>query len=207
MMLLIAHNSTEFDMMEKAQEIVYYFEQGGIFMVALLLCSFISVAVMIWKVRALSLRYVIPQNLESELLSDVNSLDSFKKQYEEGGSSLARLCCLIELGARYELIEAAARREVTRLRAGLNLLEIIITISPLLGLLGTVTGLVQVFGNFGGEEENTTIAKGIAMALSTTIAGLAVAVPSVIAYSIFNRRIETLASRLELVLSKLCVHL
>jgi len=184
-----------------------YFAQGGVFMFVILGCSLVSVAIMIWKALALQEARIIPVRLETAILGGQESLFSLKPQYESHRSTLARLCRLIEQNPTEDLVEAAAKKELTRLSSGLNILEVIITISPLLGLLGTASGLVTVFSDFGGESDNSAIAKGIAMALSTTIAGLAVAVPSVIAYSYFNRRLETFAARLELILSQLCTNL
>lgn len=184
-----------------------YFSQGGIFMIILLICSLVSVAIMIWKTRALGTNRVLPGDLEASLLKGDIKLTALKSHYQDDPSVLARLCRLVEQKPTADLVEAAARRELTRLRSGLNILEVIITIAPLLGLLGTASGLVTVFSDFGGDGDNKAIAKGIAMALSTTIAGLAVAVPSVIAFSYFNRRLETFAARLELVLSQLCLNL
>ena len=87
------------------------------------------------------------------------------------------------------------------MNAGLPVLEVIINIAPLLGLLGTASGLALVFRDLGADANHAEIAKGIFMALSTTIVGLAVAVPSVIAHSHFSRKVETMAARLEVLLS------
>ncbi len=186
---------------------VSYFAQGGLFIYIILICSLVSIACMIWKALLLQESRVIPAPLEAEILAGEQSVTVLKPLYEGSNSTLGRLCRLIEQNPTSDLVESAAKKELTRLRSGLNIIEIIITIAPLLGLLGTVSGLVTVFGDFGGEQNNGAIAKGIAQALSTTIAGLAVAVPSVIAFSYFNRRLETFAARLELVLSQLCANL
>lgn len=183
-----------------------YFAQGGIFILIILICSLISVACMIWKALALQEKRVIPVALETDILSGKKSLAKMRPQFEKDDSTLGLLCRLIERKPTEDLVEAAAKKELMRLRSGLNTIEVIITIAPLLGLLGTVSGLVTVFDDFGGEN-NGAIAKGIAQALSTTIAGMAVAVPSVIAFSHFNRRLETYAARLELTLSQLCTNL
>jgi biopolymer transport protein ExbB len=73
-------------------------------------------------------------------------------------------------------------------------------ISPLLGLLGAVSGLVTVFAAFGASSASDDphgIAKGISEALSTTIVGLAIAIPSLIAYSYFTKKIESMAADME----------
>jgi biopolymer transport protein ExbB len=79
-------------------------------------------------------------------------------------------------------------------------------ITPLLGLLGAVSGLVKVFGAFGeaaGQSDPHTIAAGISEALSTTVVGLAIAIPCLVAYSCFTRKVETIASELESLVSLL----
>jgi biopolymer transport protein ExbB len=105
-----------------------------------------------------------------------------------------------------DAVQVAARREMVRLEQGLFILEILIGITPLLGLLGAVSGLVKVFGAFGeaaGQSDPHIIASGIAEALTTTVAGLAIAIPCLIAYSCFVRKIETIASEMESIVSLL----
>mgnify|MGYP001798442082 CR=1 FL=1 len=101
-----------------------------------------------------------------------------------------------------EAAEATAREQMVRLENGMGVLEVVITIAPLLGLLGTVSGLVGVFATLGaatGDPDPTLIAAGIAVALNTTIAGLVVAVITVILHSYFTRRLERVAARLEVI--------
>ena len=92
----------------------------------------------------------------------------------------------------------AAQREVSPLERGLSLLAIIAQVAPLLGLLGTVIGLMEAFQAVGESERivHKTLASGIYKALGTTAAGLAVAIPAYIAYSMLsgvaNRQIDQL---------------
>ena len=82
----------------------------------------------------------------------------------------------------------------------------VVGIAPLLGLLGAVSGLVTVFANMGASEavsDPRGMARGISEALSTTIVGLAIAIPSLIAYSYFSRKIETMAAEMEAVIADL----
>src|SRR6202035_3091534 len=99
-----------------------------------------------------------------------------------------------------EVVQSRARQEIVRLESGLFILEIIVGIAPLLGLLGAVSGLISVFAAFGADanaQDPHGIAKGISEALSTTIVGLAIAIPSLIAYSYFTKKVETMASEME----------
>ncbi|MBV8417933.1 MAG: MotA/TolQ/ExbB proton channel family protein, partial [Verrucomicrobia bacterium] len=105
------------------------------------------------------------------------------------------------------VVQSRARQEIVRLESGLFILEIVVGIAPLLGLLGAVTGLVKVFGNIGSGAMSTSdlkgIASGIGEALSTTIVGLAIAIPALVAYTYFSRRVERLAVEMESLLTDL----
>ncbi|MGV3772855.1 MAG: MotA/TolQ/ExbB proton channel family protein [Verrucomicrobiales bacterium] len=96
-------------------------------------------------------------------------------------------------------IETRARHEVVQLDRGLVILEIVVGIAPLLGLVGTLHGLITLFGDLGkaGMGDNTQLAKGISIALNTTLMGLIVAIPSLIAWSYYNKKVETLAVEME----------
>src|SRR6185503_47369 len=105
-----------------------------------------------------------------------------------------------------EAVQTKARHEIVRLESGLFVLEVIVGISPLLGLLGAVSGLVTVFAAFGANsaaEDPHGIAKGISEALSTTIVGLAIAIPSLISYSYFSKKIEKMSSDMETLMAEL----
>jgi biopolymer transport protein ExbB len=88
----------------------------------------------------------------------------------------------------------------------LFILEVVVGIAPLLGLLGAVSGLVTVFANLGASESVSDprgIAKGISEALSTTIVGLAVAIPSLISYSYFSKKVEIMSAEMESLIADL----
>ncbi len=106
-------------------------------------------------------------------------------------------------------IQAAGRQEARRLERMLIVLEIIAVVAPLLGLLGTVLGMSQVFDVISeiGLGQTKAFSGGIAQALRTTIIGLSVAIPSLIAYSSFDRKVDNLILEMEkhsmLILNKL----
>ncbi|MFQ5962718.1 MAG: MotA/TolQ/ExbB proton channel family protein [Candidatus Scalinduaceae bacterium] len=96
-------------------------------------------------------------------------------------------------------IQAAGRQEGRTLERKLIILEIITAIAPLLGLLGTVLGMSQVFGVISdiGLGQTKAFSGGIAQALRTTIIGLSVAIPSLIAYSSFDKKVDRLILEME----------
>ena len=91
-------------------------------------------------------------------------------------------------------VEARLRCIIDRQRAGMATISIITTIDPMLGILGTAWGLVDIFGVFGAPDAQEAIAQGISKALYTTIFGLAIAVPGTIALSCFERALERRAA-------------
>ena len=82
---------------------------------------------------------------------------------------------------------------------GLVILEIVVGIAPLLGLVGTIYGLIMLFGKLGqaGLTDNTALSAGIALALRATLLGLLTAIPSLIAWSYYNKKVETLSVEME----------
>jgi biopolymer transport protein ExbB len=189
-----------------------FFAVGGPFMLAIIACSLVALAVIVFKFRTLTRERVVPEKLAREVerleeLLGAGSLGELENEFRGGNTSLARLCALalrksdLPRSEVQGVVEATAREEVVKLNSGLPVLEVIINIAPLLGLLGTASGLALVFRDLGATANHAEIARGIFMALSTTIVGLAVAVPSVIAHSHFSRKIETMAARLEVLLT------
>lgn len=96
-------------------------------------------------------------------------------------------------------VTSAARREVLAMERGLVVLEVIVGVAPLLGLVGTIYGIIPLFGDFGKAVagDNTLLAKGIGAALNKTLLGLMVAIPALACWSILNKRVEALALELE----------
>lgn len=190
-----------------------FFSQGGWFMIPILLCSLIAVAVVIFKLMTLGKSLVMPDALVAEVENieqylEQGTLHNLDQQFAAGETALARLCdvALHNAGRRegkvQEAVQSAAREEIVKMNSGMSALEVVITIAPLLGLLGTASGLVVVFAHVGGSTDHASVGQGISIALNTTVAGLAVAVPTVIAHSHFNRKIETMAARLEVIMGK-----
>ncbi len=101
-----------------------------------------------------------------------------------------------------------AQRELAELRRGLRPLELIVTIAPLIGLLGTVLGMIEAFRTLqdsGGQADPAMLAGGIWQALLTTAAGMAVAIPAAVALSWFDGIAETVQADLEDIATRLFI--
>jgi biopolymer transport protein ExbB len=137
------------------------------------------------------------------IFKEGSSIESLQKSLSLEPSPLSRVLLSViqhKDWPRAEILEAVqtrARHEISRLESGLVFLEITTGISPLLGLLGTLSGLVGIFGNIGAHGDPQMVANGISEALNCTIVGLGVAVPNLIAYNYFTRRVEVIAIDLE----------
>lgn len=187
-----------------------FFKQGGFFMLLLGLCSLVGLMAILMKALGLTRSRILPKRLagEVERIDDhlaAGTLGQLRSEFAKGQNSLARLCSVAlknvgkSQGEVTEAVQSSAREEIVRMNAGMSVLEVIITICPLLGLLGTASGLVTAFDDFDDKENIRT---GIATALSTTIVGIAITVPAVIAQGIFSRKIELYAARLEVLLNR-----
>lgn len=109
-----------------------------------------------------------------------------------------------EYGVR-ESLEIAARTEIERMKWGMTVLDTIITLAPLLGILGTVLGIIESFDVLGrmGIENPRAVTGGIAQALITTAAGLFVAIMTLIPFNIFVGKVENTTTYLEKVTTAL----
>ncbi|NLT69466.1 MAG: MotA/TolQ/ExbB proton channel family protein [Verrucomicrobiaceae bacterium] len=194
-------------------QVWHFFLSGGIFMSFIAACSFVGVAVCVH--RALTLRWnaVIPPELRRGLARCREGFCEGRaahfyhemKRSDSPMGEVGRVALSPDFTTRDDAThaaEATAHEQMVQLEKGMGVLEVVITIAPLLGLLGTVSGLVGVFGTLGNETPSSDpsgIAAGIAEALNTTIAGLVVAVIMVIFHSYFSRRLERIAARLEVI--------
>ena len=188
-----------------------FFVQGGFFMFLLLLCSVTSIAVIFLRGSALRRKIVMPPFIENSIeelqpSGDQAAIVRLAKLVKGDISPLGRI---IQVGLQHlqwpkseniEAVQTRARHEIVRLESGMVVLEVIVGIAPLLGLLGAVSGLVTVFANLGDAasvSDPRGIAKGISEALSTTVVGMAVAIPTLIAYSYFSKKVEEMAAEME----------
>jgi biopolymer transport protein ExbB len=178
---------------ESVQTVFGFMAKGGIFMWPLLICSFVAVTVIVLRGFALREKLVLPLVIESEIerLVPGSSPERLSRIVQVDPSPLARIAGVALNHLRWprsenvEAVQTRARHEMVRLERGLIVLEVITGIAPLLGLIGTVSGLVHVFAHLGlsgGSTDTKGIALGISEALNTTIFGFSIAVHSLIAF-------------------------
>lgn len=183
------------------------FLSGGWIMWPLLGCSILALAIVIERLWALNELKVVPPELVQRVLHAIvnKRTDEFKVQdlaaQSPLGSMLAKGLQHSEQGLTVmrQRMEEQGRLVMTRLERYINALGTIAAITPLLGLLGTVVGMIQVFNviTSAGITESEAMAGGIAKALVTTAFGLAVAIPSLMFHRYFERRLDEIASKLE----------
>jgi biopolymer transport protein ExbB len=195
-------------MSETLQTIIGFFTKGGIFMWPLLLCSIVSVTIIILRTLALREKNVLPLTVESEMerLAPGANPERLFRIVQQDPSSLARILRVALTHLRWpraenvEAVQTRARHEMVRLERGLVVLEVIIGIAPLIGLIGTVSGLVHVFASLGisaGSADPKQIAHGISEALNCTVFGLGIAVPTLVAFVYFSKKVEVLSVEME----------
>ncbi|MBI5207733.1 MAG: MotA/TolQ/ExbB proton channel family protein [Candidatus Firestonebacteria bacterium] len=182
---------------------IEFLQKGGIVMYPILVCSVFSLAIILERFYA----YWKTNKLSKEFLSKVNILiksDKINEAIEECVKINTPVSAVYKAGLlnrhkeRDELksiTEEVASIEVSNLEKYLPGLATISTVTPLMGLLGTVTGMVTSFNAIAastGVGESALLAKGIAEALLTTVFGLSVAIPSVIAYNYFSKKVDNI---------------
>jgi biopolymer transport protein ExbB len=186
--------------------------KGGPVMVPLVICSVVALAVVIERLQ-FWWRHGDLRAAERALeLAERGKVDEALEVARTSRAAVARVVAagLAERQAPpASAMEAAAQAEMGRLRTYLPVLDTIVTLSPLLGLLGTVTGMIAAFGilSTSGMNQPHAITGGVAEALIATAAGLAVAIATLVPYNYFLARaeramdaMERLASRLDLAL-------
>lgn len=181
---------------------------GGWLMIPIILCSIIGLAIVVERFWSLRPDKITPPGL---LSNTITALQQHKINPQvlrdlKENSPLGQIFAVALAHYRAELhvirhaIEDVGRHVVHQLERYLNMLGTIAAISPLLGLLGTVFGMIKVFTTITleGVGNGNALAGGIAEALITTAAGLIVAIPAYIFYRYFERRVDDYAVELEL---------
>ncbi len=176
------------------------FQDAGIFAWPLLLCSLLATFIIVERLIALRTSRIIPSAVRQQLTAG---------EIPESGdirSVAGRIIAFYhDPQSDAEQLKAFARLQLSRMERGLFILEIVVSAAPLIGLLGTVTGLVEVFSHMpeSGTPDMDVFREGVALALTTTVIGLAIAIPSLAFNSYLGRRIESYAADLEVGLERL----
>ncbi len=182
-------------------------KSGGWLMWPILLCSIVALAIVVERAWTLRRNRVAPGHVLAQVyqLYRRQQIDAAAIKRLREDSPLGRILAagLVneqrEREVMKEAIEETGRHVVHELERYLNPLGTIAAITPLLGLLGTVVGMIKVFNviTVQGVGNASVLAGGIAEALITTAAGLTVAIPSLICYRYFRRRIDDLVVTME----------
>lgn len=159
--------------------------------------------------RGLALRWkkVVPPAIESAVESCQSREDvpMLKRVCEQNASPLSRLLLLAVSRLDWpkeenvDSLQTRARHEIVKLERGLVVLEIIVGIAPLLGLVGTILGMMTTFADVGqaGLNDASKLAQGISLILRATLIGLLIAIPALVSWSYYSKKVEMLAVEME----------
>jgi biopolymer transport protein ExbB len=180
---------------------------GGWLMVPIVACSIIATAVVIERAWMLRRSRIMPANLVARIRDWHRRNELSDEHIEEirAGSPLGRLLAAGLINRNHsreimkEAIEETGRQVVAELERFLNTFATIASVTPLLGLLGTVLGMIDVFGVImdAGVGDAAPLAGGISKALITTAAGLSVAIPALMFHRFFDNKVARLALDME----------
>ena len=180
---------------------------GGLLMLPIILCSIVAIAIVIERFWSLSATRITPKHTLAQVWTWLknNQLDSSKLRELRLSSPLGEVLAAGLLTSKHgraamiESIEQGAAQVIHDMERYLSTLGTIAAITPLLGLLGTVVGMIRVFNEImlQGTGNANALAGGISEALISTAAGLTVAIPTYIWHRHFTRKVESLVLTLE----------
>jgi biopolymer transport protein ExbB len=173
----------------------------------LILTSVVGLTFIVERGIALRWARVVPREIEAAVESCQTREDvpMLRRVCQQHNSPMSRL--LIQAAdhldwpkeENVDAVQTRARQEIARLERGLVVLEVTVGIAPLLGLVGTIAGMMTLFGGIGktGLPEASLLAKGIATILNATLMGLLIAIPSLVFWSYYSKKVEMLAVEME----------
>ncbi|MCF7818433.1 MAG: MotA/TolQ/ExbB proton channel family protein [Kiritimatiellales bacterium] len=179
--------------------------KGGPIMWPLLACSVAALAVVIER---LLFWLMVSVRKNQKLVNRIFTLTEegdFDTAIVEGEHSKCLVCRILTAGLSHrnyglvQSLQAAAMHEIEKMKRSLSVLDTIITLAPLLGILGTVSGIIVSFDLLGdaGLEDPKAVTGGIAQALITTAAGLSIAIVALLPYNALTRKVEKVTRYLE----------
>lgn len=182
-------------------------KSGGWLMLPIIACSIVALAIIIERLWSLQVRRVLPKNLVAQVWrwDKIHQLNDEHLKELQASSPLGSVLAAGIANRKQnrevmkESIEDTGRHVVHELERYLNTLGTIAAITPLLGLLGTVVGMIQVFATITtiGVGNPGALAGGISQALITTAAGMSVAIPTLMFYRYFRGKVRMLVLRME----------
>lgn len=192
----------------QTQTISALLDRGGPALWAIAVLSVLTMAIVAWKLWRLVLAGAwAPGRAEAAVRAACAGQDTEIPQHSSNLRLrfVANILAVLDTshlseGAKRDEVTRLAMRELTQLRSGLRALELIVTIAPLIGLLGTVLGMIgafQALQDSGAQADPSVLAGGIWEALLTTAAGMGVAIPAAVALSFFDGVAERVQSDLE----------
>jgi len=180
---------------------------GGILMIPIVLCSILAMAIILERFWTLRVTRIAPKTTVNELWRWIKrkEVNTRKLRALQESSPLGQILSAGLMNAKHgrdvmkESIEQEAAQVIHELERFLNPLGTIAAISPLLGLLGTVFGMIQTFSEIQlvGIGNAGNLAGGISQALITTAAGLSVAIPTLVFHRFFQRRVDQIVVSME----------
>ena len=189
------------------ERLIDLFIKGGPVMYPILFCSILSLAIIIERLISLRRgRIIRPETLfRVQDLIRIERIADIIELCQKNSSPMSRIVLAAIKNINQpkaeikEAVSEAGRQEVRVLEKNLATLGTIVSIAPLLGLLGTVTGMIRAFYTIAlrGVGEPTALASGISEALLTTAAGLTVAIPSQLFYNYFINKVDSLTLDME----------
>ncbi len=163
--------------------------------------SVVGLTFIIERAFALRWRRIVPNEIEAAVQSCQTPEDVPCQQHD---SPMSRLLLAAAEHLNWpkadnvDAMQTRARHEMVRLERGLVVLEIIVGIAPLLGLVGTIVGMMSAFSDVSQSLNNAAkLAKDIATILNATLLGLLIAIPSLIFWSYYNKKVEAIAVEME----------
>ena len=179
--------------------------KGGVIMWPLLACSVAALAVIFER---LLFWMLVGMRKNQPLINRIFTLTEegdFETAIQEGEASSCLVCRMLTAGLAHrnyglvQSLEAAANQEIEKMKRCLSILDTVITLAPLLGILGTVSGIIVSFNLLGdaGIDDPKAVTGGIAQALITTAAGLTIAIVALLPYNAFTRKVEKVTRYLE----------
>jgi biopolymer transport protein ExbB len=192
-------------------DIFTIFTKGGIVMYPILLCSVVSVAILFERLFALRKSRIISNRDLLMHLAEKGSWDEMKETVKKSDDFFSRTVCLTlndpaSVTETQKITEMYAKKMTEEIYSHTSIPGVMATLSPLLGLLGTVLGMIKIFNKFTEAGGNPMIlAGGIWEALITTAAGLTVAIPSLIIYRFLTYTADKSVAELEFLLEKFVV--